>query len=43
MRDKEARIMNMRLIGILQKKGIIDEKDIGDIFGEPTVILKKGI
>ena len=41
MRDKECRIMMMRLVLELQKKGIIKEEDLKKIFGEPTVIKMK--
>jgi len=38
MRDKEGRIMTMRLVMVLQKKGIIKKEDLNEIFGEPEVI-----
>ena len=35
MNDKECRKMLMRLIIILQKKKILDDKDMEEIFGKP--------
>ena len=38
MNDKECRKMLMRLIIILQKKKILDDKDMEEIFGKPEEI-----
>lgn len=38
MKDKEVRKMLMKLTVILQKKKIIDDKDMEEMFGKPDEI-----
>lgn len=38
MKDKEVRKMLMKLTIILQKKKIIDDKDMEEMFGKPEEI-----
>lgn len=38
MKDKEVREMLMKLTVILQKKKIIDDKDMEEMFGKPEEI-----
>ena len=38
MKDKEGRKLTMRLINILRKKKIINDKDMEEMFGKPEEI-----